>query len=135
MSVHFSDKHYNYYTAFKYINKNDENVYTSQGHRNLKEIGMPQTIIKIQKRKQNSEQQNEQNSKNKKTCRLSNWDVSEFMAENNIKSETELFAIADEQKKTGKKDLANSVLSCSMKALSDLKMLEGGVGGVGGSDS
>ena len=134
MSVHFSDKYYNYYTAFKYINKNDENVYTSQGHPNLKEIGMPQTIIKIQKRKQNREQQNEQNSKNKKTCRLSNWDVSEFMAENNIKNETELFAIADEQKKTGKKDLVNSVLSCSMKALSDLKMLEGGGAG-GGSDS
>ena len=42
------------------------------------------------------------------------------MFENNIKSETELFAIADEQKKAGKKDLANFVLSSSMKALSDL---------------
>ena len=29
----------------------------------------------------------------------------EFMVENNIKSETELFAIADEQKKARKKDL------------------------------
>ena len=33
------------------------------------------------------------------------------MVENNIKIETELFATADKQKKGGKKDLANSVLS------------------------
>ena len=47
-------------------------------------------------------------------------DVSEFMVENNIKSETELFAIADEQKKAEKKDLANFVLSRSTKAIGDL---------------
>ena len=47
-------------------------------------------------------------------------DASKFMVENNIKSETELFAIADEQRKAGKKDLANFVLSRSTKALSDL---------------
>ena len=47
-------------------------------------------------------------------------DASKFMVENNIKSETELFAIADEQTKAGKKDLANFVLSRSTKALSDL---------------
>ena len=44
----------------------------------------------------------------------------EFMVENNIKSETELFAIADEQKKARKKDLANVVLRRSTNTLSDL---------------
>ena len=47
-------------------------------------------------------------------------DVSEFMVENNIKSETELFAIVDEQKKATKKDLVNFILPCSTNALSDL---------------
>ena len=42
------------------------------------------------------------------------------MIENNIKSEITLFAIADEQKKAVKKDLANFVLSRSTKAISDL---------------
>ena len=42
------------------------------------------------------------------------------MFENNIKSETELFVIADEQKKAGKKDLENFVLSRPTKAISDL---------------
>ena len=88
----------------------------SQGHQNLKEIGSPQTkqcinayrkSSKEKKRaannKQNNRQQNKQNWKNKKPSRLSNLDVPEFMVENNIKSETVLFAIADEQKKAGKK--------------------------------
>ena len=47
-------------------------------------------------------------------------DASEFMVKKNIKSKTELFAIADEHKKSGKKDLANFVLSRSTKALIDL---------------
>ena len=42
------------------------------------------------------------------------------MVENNIKNEIELFSIADEKKKEGKKDLANFVSSRSTKALSDL---------------
>ena len=42
------------------------------------------------------------------------------MVENNMKSQTELLAIADELKKAGKKDLVNFVLSRSTKAISDL---------------
>ena len=41
------------------------------------------------------------------------------MVENDIKSETELFATTDELKKAGEKDLANFVLSRSMIALND----------------
>ena len=75
ISANFSDKHDNYYTAFKYINKTDENVYTSQGHPDLKEIGSPQTkqcinaYCKKSKEKkragnneQNNQKQNEPNS-------------------------------------------------------------------------
>ena len=71
-------------------------------------------------KKQNNQQQNEQNRKNQKSKRLSNFDVSEFIIESNIKSETEVFAIADEQKKARKNDLANFVSPCSTNALSDL---------------
>ena len=46
-------------------------------------------------------------------------DVSEFMFENNIKSETKLVATANEQKKTGEKDLANFALPRSTNSLSD----------------
>ena len=91
ISVNFTDKHNNYNAAFKYISKRDENVYTSQDHPNLKELGSPQTkqCISAYRKK----------SKEKKKG------VSGFMLENNIKIETELIAIADEQKKAGKKIL------------------------------
>ena len=105
----------------------------TQGHQNLKEIHSPQTKqcvnvyhknSKEKKRAANKQNnpQNEQNWKNKKprTSRLANLNVSEFMIENNIKSETKLFAIADEQKKAGKKYLANFVLPHSTNTLSDL---------------
>ena len=70
-------------------------------------------IIKTQKRKKELQIINKTiKSKKKKPSRLSNLDVSEFMVENNIKSETELFATAYKQKKAGKKDLANFVLPC-----------------------
>ena len=47
-------------------------------------------------------------------------DASEFMVENNIRNEIELFSIADEKKKEGKKDLSNFASSRSTKALSDV---------------
>ena len=91
ISVNFTDKQNNYYAAFTYISKRNENVYTSQGHPNLKEVGSPQTKQCI--------------SAYRKKSKETKKGVPEFMLENNIKIETELIAIADEQKKAGKKIL------------------------------
>ena len=106
----------------------------SQGHQTLKEIGSPQTRQcinayrknsrekkRVANNKQNNQQHNEQKDrKNKKPKRLFNLDVTEFMVENKIKSEPELFAIADQQKNSGKKHLANFVLSRGTNTLSNL---------------
>ena len=54
-------------------------------------------------------QQKERNKKSKNLSRLSNLDVSEFMVETNIKSETGLFTIADEQKKRQGKKILQSL--------------------------
>ena len=138
--LHFSESHDNYYTAYKYVCKSDKNVFTSEGHPNLNEIGSPRTKHCIKsyrnkrkqeqndkqncsdnKNEQNSENKNEHNSANKnKVKRLSNLDVSEFMVANNIQNPKELFAVANERKNEGSKDLANFVLSRSTKSLSEL---------------
>ena len=47
-------------------------------------------------------------------------DVSEFLVENNIKTETELFAQAHQQKEAGQKELANFVMNRSSKSIQDL---------------
>ena len=52
--------------------------------------------------------------------KLSNSKVADFIVEKQIKSETELLAIANEQRKEGKKDLADFVLSRNSKRLNDL---------------
>ena len=84
-------------------------------------------IVKNQKRKKELQIMNKtMNNKMNKTGKTKSladypiWVYQEFIVENNIKSEIELFAIADEQKKAGKKDLAKFVLSRSTKALGDL---------------
>lgn len=132
ITLNFSQSHDNYYTAYQYITKSDPMVFHSLNHPNLKQIGSPRTkqCIKANRRYSNqrdatsstgeASKEKKKKSSKKNPSRLSNLEVSDFMIENNIKSDTELFAVANEQKNAGKKDLANFVLSRSSKSLQDL---------------
>jgi hypothetical protein len=131
--VNFSD-HDGYYTAYRYISKFDENVYHSPNHPNLDEIGSPKT--KNCQRAYRQRRANNQTATStttaqgdrdrlgsppeKKFKRLCNIDVSEFIQKHNIKNQTTLLALANEQKEEGKKDLAQYVLSRSSKSLDEL---------------
>ena len=97
----------------------------SQGHQNLREIGSPQTKQCINAYRKNSKEKkraaiNKQNNQQQNEQNWIQFGCITVYASNNIKSENELFAIAGEQKKAGKKDLANFVLPCSTNALRDL---------------
>lgn len=123
--LHFSESHDNYYSAYKYITKSDGEVFHSNEHPNLKDIGSPKTkncvkAYRASKKRKSSTIENGKTASKPKQRRLSNLDVSEFMIENKIATDTELFATANEQKEEGKKDLANFILSRSKKSLSDL---------------
>ena len=133
--LHFSESHDNYYTAYKYICKTDVDVFKSFNHPNLDNIGSPKTktciksyrnkhkLVNEQNKTNCTEQNNEiqQNKKQKlKLTRLTNLDVAEFMISNNIQNTKELFAIANDRKLEGNKDLAGFVLSRSTKSLSEL---------------
>lgn len=125
--INFSESHDNYYTAYKYICKSDDNVYKSENHPNLDEIGSPKTKLCVRAYRNKRKAENEQNKSNeqgtsehkpkkatkninaKKPKRLSNLDVAEFMVTNQIKHSTELFAAANVRKEEGNKDLANFV--------------------------
>ena len=124
--VNFSESHDNYYSAYKYICKSETLVCHSANHANLKEIGSPKTkhsTKACRKKKKITNQQNteteEQGSFSSKK-RLNNFDVSEFLVGNSIKTTTELFAKANEEEKAGKTDLANFIWSRSSKSLNDL---------------
>ena len=46
--VNFSDKHDNYYSAYKYVCKSDVNVFHSKHHPELKNVGAPRTTASTQ---------------------------------------------------------------------------------------
>ena len=129
--LHFSEKHDNYYSAFKYVCKDDEDVCLSPGHPNLKEIGSPKTKKcikafreKAKKRKSDSaggeSSSSSHTEKTEKIRRLSNLDVAEFVVKNNITKSNQLFAAAKQRKNEGNKDLANYVMSRSAKKLEEI---------------
>jgi len=127
IQVNFSDKHDDYWTAFKYITKSDQNIYLSRGHPNMQDMCSPRTknCVQALRKKRNTASSNTADDQASTSCvqkmrRLSNFEVSEFITRNNLKSEDELFAIAHSQKEEGKKDLANFLLSRSIKSLGDL---------------
>jgi hypothetical protein len=127
--VNFSDGHDNYYTAYRYVTKQDTQVYLSPGHPNLDEIGSPKTKYCVRayrsasrKRSSSVDALNKKAQKKmpNKIRRLNNLEVSEFVTENNVKGYTELLALAEAQKIEGKKDLANFILCRSRKAVEEL---------------
>lgn len=132
--LHFSEKHDNYYTAYRYVCKSDKDVFLSQGHPNLDDIGSPKTkrCVKVYRENARKRQstssissdvnlpKQEKSEKSGKLRRLSNLDVAEFVVSNKITKTNELFAAAKERQKEGNKDLANFVMSRCAKKLQEL---------------
>lgn len=125
--LHFSSAHDNYYAAYKYVTKTDEEVFHSPDHPNLVDARSPKTKTCIRAFREKSKtartqrtSNEQQNQPPKKQPKLSNLAVHEFLIANKIKRKEELFAIAREQREEGKKDLASFVLSRSAKSLDDL---------------
>ena len=136
ISVHFSDTHENYFRAWKYVTKEDRDYIQSNGHPDLTSATAPRTtkasstkrITAMEKREKgalstdNCEALNDaQTSTRKKTTgkkrankkivkskkkRMTSYELSEIILAKNIKSRTELLALAREQKVEGKTDIA-----------------------------
>lgn len=148
ITVNFSEKHENYYSAYKYVTKKDREIFKSANHPDLDNIGSPVTKKcmtayrkKCEKRKltlsqksnknktkqtdtekteENSEPPKQTVSKSKKVRRLSNLEVAEYIVKHDIQNEDALLAKAEERRLAGKKDLANYVFSRNPKSLNDL---------------
>ena len=129
--VNFSDNHDNYYSEYKYISKEDPEIYHSTNHPNLDDVSSPRTKKSTQAYRQSRKSKAAENldseipkkkapKSKKENRRLSNFDVSEFLVKHDIHRDTELFAEANSRKEEGQTDLAAFVLSRSSKALNDL---------------
>ena len=153
ISVHFSSKHKNYFTAWKYVSKQDKEVVHSINHPDLSDSAGPSTMKaheakidrKLRKRGhesnlrtassvvrteagqhcvENSESSNEKSASSSKTPsrhkRLKAFEVSEIVINKNIKSCTDLLALAHEQKLEGKTNLAEFIVNRGSKVINEV---------------
>ena len=142
ITVHFSSVHINYYSAWKYVTKEDRNFVQSENHPDLSNNAAPSTMKaheakvkrKTTKRKTGSDDgtlssdegsqkeasQKTTTEKKKQTKRLKAFDVAEICVVKNIKTRIDLLALAHEQKMAGKTDLAEFVVNRGAKIVNDV---------------
>ena len=130
ISVHFSDSHQDYYTAYKYVTKTDKEVLKSPRRPDIDSIAEPVTgkCIKANRHKKrsagkvNDDAAGSSGKYKKKQSRLSHYDVTKFVREKNIKREEELFALAKLREDEGQQDLAKFLINITktQKARNDL---------------
>jgi hypothetical protein len=110
--VHFSSSHANYYTAWKYVTKEDIDVVQSLDHPVLD--NPPKTQAALEAWTQDP------GRKRKRKQRLSNYEVGEIAIENNLKTRLQLLAFANAQKKEGKTDLAEFIMNRGKKVVEEM---------------
>lgn len=133
ITVHFSNAHNNYYSAWKYVTKEDEDVIESSDHPDLWNLKAPKTTMASEKRTELGRINNsdisgpstqpstgQQPANPKKRKRLSAFELSEIVAEKEIKTRTELLALAQEQKEQGKTDIAEFVVNRGQRVVAEL---------------
>ena len=116
--VNFSNHHDNYYSAWKYITKEDEEVLQSVDHPHLWNTPPPKTQNASAKRATASRMGVSAPAKKRK--RLSSFDLSQIIVDNGIKTRTELLAFAQQQKQEGKTDVAEFVVNRGARVVAEV---------------
>ena len=119
-SVHFSNRHDNYYTAYSYAVKSDEEAYHSHNHPDLGRSPKTKQPSMARRRSSTGKVAGRTTSAIGIKRRMSNIEISHILVKNKIKRDTELLALANEQKGEGKTDLAAWVLSHTSKARGEI---------------
>ena len=137
VTVHFSEHHNDYYTAYKYVTKNDEETLHSDGHPDLKSASAPRTGRAISTWRNNSKQKRcveetesiysacslattNDTEKPLKRTRLTAHEVGKTIVQKGIKSDIELMVLDKQQDEEGKVDLAQFIFNQEPKKLNDL---------------
>ena len=122
--LHFSNSHDFYISAYRYLCKQDHDVYHSDNHPNLKEANSPRTKSTIAANKEAARKHRSEtpsaSSNVKKQKRLSYSDTAKLIRENNIHSYLELMAFAETRKQEGLNDVSEFVLFHSEKNTREL---------------
>ena len=149
ISVHFSSVHANYYTAWKYVTKEDKHSLESQGHSDLKDSEEPSTMraseanyksTAVRRRshenierevdidcsdecgqvQQESELKKPTKAKKRKGKRLSAYEVAEIVLRKGLQNRTELSAFSNRQREERKTNLAEFIVNRGKKVVSEV---------------
>lgn len=135
VQVHFSESAKFYLAAYRYVCKTDKNVAHSLDHpkdlllnqspKTKKAIYATQSSAAKRRKSKSSEQSSTQTSSRseppkKRKSRINNLTVASFVRNNNIKSYTELLAVAESRQNDGQIDIAEFVFNRSEKCLREL---------------
>ena len=113
IKVNLSDRHDNYYGAYKYVTKEDGDFIVSPNHPDFSNTTGPPKISNATKKKKSTRK-----SKVKRK-RLSTFDVVEIIQSRKISNRLELMALAANWKEQGKNDLAEFVSNRGSKIVND----------------
>lgn len=145
INANYSSKHHNYYSAWTYVTKEDENFIESAGHPDLKNASEPKTSAASRAKRNNKHKRKAANENHsdeddqesdddkdtdmrtsrrsastRKRKRLTTFEVTEIIVEKNVKSLVELQALAHQQKKEGKTDLVEFLVNRTPRAVADI---------------
>lgn len=145
ISVHFSNVHANYFTAWRYVTKEDTEYEQSETHPDLSNACEPTTMkalktlrrqrkIRVRSQsptpvKSSAESEDVSTPSNaekpiegraRKRRRLSSYEVSQIIVAKNLRDRTALMAFANVQKQEGKTDLAEFIVNRGTKVVNEL---------------
>jgi len=109
INVNFSDGHTNYFDAWEYVTKSDEQFIQSEGHPDLTAGFVPRTRNASNKRRSTSSSQSDQPFQ--KQRKFDSLDLADVIVAKNIKCKDELLALVNVQRNEGKRDLPLYVLN------------------------
>ena len=113
---HFSNRHSNYYTAWKYVTKEDITYIQSAEHPDL--VNPTDRRQTVDDSNRGAADTSESGRKRRKK-RLTAYEVSKIIISNGIQTRTELLAFANAQELLGKTDVAEFIVNRGAKCVAE----------------
>ena len=122
VKVNFSDRHCNYYSAWRYTTKEDADFIQSESHPDLSHSSQPCTSAAsraVSRKRSSGASTSSRRTSRKGRKSLSIFDVSQIAVKIGIRTRLELLPYANNQKKEGKTDLAKFIANRGAKAVDE----------------
>lgn len=119
LKLNFSSTHANYFSAWKYTTKDDNEYLESEGHPDLKNAPQTQEASQACVGEMGRNGKRGKKRKRGRQPQLSIYEVSQMAVQKGIKSRLELLSLANQQKKDGKTDLAEFIANRGYKAVEE----------------